>query len=1079
MRPTRLIAAIAIMVSGAVPAPAQEQTKTLFTEGFEKPDGTGTLPLGWTHFTALRTVSLSTEQVYEGKHSLQLVDEDAKLAVGLRSPHFAVTPGQHCWVSWWYYGSKGNNQSLYLEFWTADGKRPAETLRSWPCRGAEQWTRGVARAKVPPAAATVTVHLNSYSTNVAAGYFDDLELGTGAKSMYDRTPKPPAEVSHPCGLYKPADVDRAKRNAEKHEWAKQVVAGFESAARFWVECPEDKLSYWIPALTPFRVVDCPKCGAGWRFAWEGGGYDQLKCRGCGFTWPDPACTEEKTQTFLDPVGEEQAVPHYEGKPSTVYGAAQTPGYRLSGRLRYHRINTLGSLGAVGKAYAFNGDKRYADTVRRVLLRLAEVYPHYLAHDWNRIYDDYSNLQSGKFSGWKLHDAGVFIQLATAYDLTYNSGVYSDADKVRIEEGCFREFARLMTATSPRGCCVNDGPTAMAAGALTGLMLGDHNALAWAVEPPDGFLGFLEDYFLRNGHWYEASPSYEGMTLGSLYVTPEALRGYSDPPAYQKPDRYDNLDLFTHPLLKKILVASAYERMPDGCLPATNDSTFGATYPRTRAEQNYFWYPTERNLQLMAWAFGGEVGDEGGEYTLFRRDPELDFSNVRPLNPSGASVVRPDVGWAILRSGDSANDADGRRPSAALMLDYGPFGSGHGHPDRLNLSYYDFGKELVTDLGYLSWGHPFHPWLRSTASHNQVIVDGKPQAQAAGELEAFWGQGNVQAVIASAPAVYAGTVETYRRNLVFVDHGAGQRYVVDLFEVRGGKDHQYAFHADGETFRPPPLSYGDAQPSTLGDESTGYTCLKGLKQAPAPTAFVCDWISDDKQSLGTRLHVLGDPNTQLFHGTAPGLRNHSDPFGKRDLHCVYLRRPGPENAFLAVIEAFKGEPAITRVKQLAAESAAGHVCAVEVRLADRVDLVLLAGEQVADGALTLPEYPALRFTGRMAFVSLKQGAPVALWMLRGQSLAFGEVSLTGVPGYKGRIVARNEAAGTITVDADLPEGAAWAGQQLLVGGYSDGAYAMESVRRDGGKTVVRLAGEPVLHFKEGDPFSVVSAVRLTR
>ena len=154
-------------------------------------------------------------------------------------------------------------------------------------------------------------------------------------------------------------------------------------------------------------------------------------------------------------------------------------------------------------------------------------------------------------------------------------------------------------------------------------------------------------------------------------------------------------------------------------------------------------------------------------------------------------------------------------------------------------------------------------------------------------------------------------------------------------------------------------------------------------------------------------------------------------------------------------------------------------AVEVRFADRVDLVLLAGEQVADGALTLPEYPALRFTGRMAFVSLKQGAPVALWMLRGQSLAFGEVSLTGVPGYKGRIVARNEAAGTITVDADLPEGAAWAGQQLLVGGYSDGAYAMESVRRDGGKTVVRLAGEPVLHFKEGDPFSVVSAVRLTR
>jgi len=361
----------------------------------------------------------------------------------------------------------------------------------------------------------------------------------------------------------------------------------------------------------------------------------------------------------------------------------------------------------------------------------------------------------------------------------------------------------------------------------------------------------------------------------------------------------------------------------------------------------------------------------------------------------------------------------------------------------------------------------------------VIVDGKPQAHVAGELEAFWGQGNVQAAIASAPAVYAGTVETYRRSLAFVDHGPGKRYVVDLFEVSGGKDHQYAFHADGETFHPPVLDYKDADTNALGDESTGYTWLKGLKQAAAPDAFVCDWVSDDKQNLGTRLHVLSQPNTQLFHGTAPGLRDHSSPFGKRDLHCIYVRRPGPENRFLSVIEAFKGEPTIAQVKQLAAKTAAGQVRAVEVRFADRVDLVLLAGEQAAGSAITLPEYPALRFTGRMAFVSLKQGAPVQVWMLGGQSLTYGEVTLTGAPGYRGKIIGKDEAASTITVDADLPAGAGWAGQQLLVGGYADGAYAMESVRKDDGKTVVRLAGEPVLHFKEGDPFRIVSAASLAR
>lgn len=1061
-----LASGCAARVRRATPPPASAvprvKREVLFAEDFERPDASGTLPKGWVPYSDAGAVGLSTEQAHSGRHSLKLVDDDPANAVGLRTAHVKAPDSEYCWVSWWHHGEKGTSQSMYLEFWTADGKRPQALVRSWGARGQGKWTHFVRRARIPSGAATVTLLAYSWSKGRSEGYYDDIQFGT-SETFYDRTPQPPAAVTHPCGLYKQADVERAKRNIEKHEWARNVFEGLKRSAKFWMDCPDDKLPYWIPDLTPFRVVDCPKCGAGWRFAWTPVGYEQIKCRNCGFTWPHPDYPEEDVQTFPDPIGGQQKIPYHKGKPSTVYGSAKSRIFRLSGRLRYHRVGRLASLGNVGKVYALTGDVEYARTVRKVLLRLAEVYPHYMPHDWRRVFEDYSNLQSGKLSGWKLHDANTFIELATAYDLTYGSGVYSREDKVKIEEGCFREFARLMTETSPRGCCINDGPFAMGAGALAGLVLGDHKVIAWAIEPPDGFIGFLRDYFLRDGHWYEASPSYEGMSLGRLYVAPEALRGYSDPPSYTAADRYDKLDLFEHPLMKKILVAGAAERMPDGNLPPTNDSTFGARYPRRRAEANCFWYPTERNTRLMAWAFGGKAAESGDEYSLFRRDPDLDFSKVEPLAPSSRSVVSPGAGYAILRTGDGPADA-------ALVLDYGPHGSGHGHPDRLNILYYDFGKELVTDLGYLGAGHPNHPWIRSTASHNQVIVDGKPQARHGGELEAFCGTGSVQAVIASAPTAYKGIVETYRRYVLLADHGPGKRYVVDLFEVKGGTDHQYAFHADGSQFAPPDLEFEAADAKTLGQPATGYRWLQEVKQAEAPGPFVCQWLSDEKAGLGVRLHMMGAPRTRLYCAKANGLRNRKTPFAKVDMFQVYVQRPGPANMFLSVIQAFKGASGL-EARELTAKAERGQARAVEVKVGGLTDIVVIADEEAAAGTIAIAEHPAVRFSGRMGHVSLKGKAVAGLWMLGGRSIRYGDTRLAGTPKHEGRIVAVDHESCSVTVDCALEPGTAWAGQHLLVRGRSDGAYRIAEVGRPRGKTVIRLAGEPILTLKPGDRFAI--------
>ncbi len=1070
LRPTVL--GVFMAAVHCVPCRGNPAAPPRFAEGFERPDPTGRLPLGWTHFSGVRTVELSTERVAVGRYSLKVIDEDPVNAVGLRSPHIAVPPNQTVWVSWQYYGEPGNSQSIYIEFWTADGKRPKPRAKSWFCRGTGSWVKGLGRVRPPPGTASITVHANSFSTNVATGYFDNIEFGVGPRSTYDRSPRPPARVRHPCGLYKPADIARAKRNVTLHPWARNVLDRFRSSSAFWLNCPDEKLAYWIPDLTPFRVVDCPKCGAGWRFAWTNLSYERIRCRKCDFIWPDPAYPEEDVQTFLDPLGKDQSIPYYKGDPSPVYGSAKSSVYRLSGRLRYHRIGRLGSLGSLGKVYALTGEREYAAKVRRVLLRLAEVYPRYLPHDWGRIYDHYGNLQSGKLSGWKLHDASVFIQLALAYDLTSNSDVYSTEDRVRIEEGCFREFLRLMTATSPKGQCINDGPTAMAAGALAGLLLADHRAIAWAIEPPDGFIGFLEKYFLRDGHWYEASPSYESMSLGRLYVTPEALRGYSDPPSYDGADRYDKLDLFTHPLLKKILVAASRVRMPDGHLPATNDSVLGAGYPRSRAEQNNHWYPSEGSLELTAWAFGGKDADSGDEYSLFRRDPDLDLSSIEPAAPSASSLVRPGAGWAILRSGDGRDDA-------ALFLDYGPHGSGHGHPDRLNIIYYDFGRELVTDLGYLGAGHPLHPWIRSTASHNQVIVDGKPQGRKAGELLAFCGRGSVQAAIAAAPAVYPGLVDIYERSLLFVNRGPGRRYVIDRFVVRGGADHQYAFHADCEVFTAPGVTFEKMDKNALGEGSTGYKWLRTAEKANVADTFSCEWGDGSPSGLRTRLTVLGRPGSVLVHARAPGLRNRSDPFGDRDLQRIFVRRPGPENEFVSIIQGYQGRPLVEKASALSVRTDSGRAGGVAVQRASGTDLALFADEAAAGAGVAVAEFPGLEFRGRLGFVGMEAGKVTHLWLLGGSTLIYGDLEIRGAAPVRGKIAAVHPREFSIAVDRAISPGRGWAGTYLTIDGKSDGAYRIDRVTNVKGGARIRLADEPILNIAEGDAFTLFPSISLRR
>lgn len=1058
MKGLRLVAFI--VAASAFTAGAQAQpgpmVKVLLEEGFEDAEA-GALPEGWSvDFGRAEDLVVSEAAAREGTRSLRLVDASEETATGLRSPKVPVEPDEVYSVSGWWLGEEGRSASIYLEFWGADGKRLQDHVHSFGCVGTGRWSKGGGSAISPEGAVAATVLLYSWSGGVTEGHFDEISLGVGSPALFDRAPRPPAEVEHPVGLYSSADIERAKGNIERHEWARREFEAIRSRSEWWMNLPDDQIAEWIPEGTPFRVCDCPNCGAAWGVGpWTFLPDGRVRCKRCETIYPNEQYPETGVEEHINPLGERERI--------TSYVDAGGKRYRLEGLRRYGRINKLGQLGWLGRAHALTGEVAYAEKVRKVLLRLAEVYPAYIAHDWTRIFRDYNNLQSGKLSGWKLHDATTFIELCLAYDLTMGSGVYSDEDRSLIEEGAFREAGRLLTTTSPRGCCVNDGPFLMAAGGYIGKLLGEHDYVAWAIEPPHGFFGFIEENFWRDGHWEDGSPSYEGMALSKFYVLPEIMHGYSDPASYEGADRYDDLDMLANPLMRKVLIAGMHVTAPDGYQPAVNDSTFGARHASRHAEENYAWFPGERNLRLMAHAYRGNAADTGSEYSLFRRDPELSFEGVEPLDPATESLVRPGLGWAILRAGEGPEQV-------MTLLDFGPV-RGHSHPDKLNFAFWAHGRELVTDLGYLGARHHFQPWLRATAAHNELLIDGDAQRMVAGELLSFAPGEFAQSIRAEAPETFE-QAERYERTLTMVAPPGGPAYLVDVFDVTGGERHLMAFHGDGESFASE-LRFSPDDGEFITPKAESGEWIRSQERATPGGPFTADWRIEPENRLGVRLTVLDDADA-VWHITAPGLRDRSNTWGDRTFHGLLWEQAGPTSRFVSVIEAVDDSPRLGGIERVATtgEATAG----VRIQRDGATDYVFVSDDAAP---VTCEAAGGLQFSARQAVVSFHDDEPVFARLVDGTSLALGELSLTCDGPMSGTIAAFDDAADTITTAAALPEGEAQRGQQLLVAGRVDGAYAIDRVERTAAGSVVHLADEPIMRVEVGDAFTIPTVVEVAK
>jgi len=316
---------------------------------------------------------------------------------------------------------------------------------------------------------------------------------------------------------------------------------------------------------------------------------------------------------------------------------------------------------------------------------------------------------------------------------------------------------------------------------------DEDLAKRAIEGPTGLLEHLLRGFGRDGMWYEGENYH-------LF----ALRGLLTGAGWA---RLAGVDIVAEPQLaarvRAALLAPARTALPDFTFPARKDSRFGVSL----AQPAY----------LELWEIGlarlgkRETGNGKGEleswlaavYQAPAPRPELfeSYLHDAPLPRVPFPVSRRTLSWWSLLEMAPALPADAPpwSPGSLLLesqglavlrtaggdryasLECGPYGGGHGHPDRLHLTLHADGVHWLADPGTGSYVSRDLFWYRATLAHNAPRLDGASQSPGGAVCEAFDTVGEWTWV--------RGRYEEIARTLV-----SGPGYLLDVVDLASRTEH---------------------------------------------------------------------------------------------------------------------------------------------------------------------------------------------------------------------------------------------------------------------------------------------------
>lgn len=751
----------------------------------------------------------------------------------------------------------------------------------------------------------------------------------------------------------------AQANAQRYDWARKQVEEAVAAADPWLKTSDDDLWRLVvpPKLKRSIMVNinrgCPNCGMGiygergphpypW-ISWVEGRPWKLQCPNCKELFPKndfgafyESGLDPKTDLF-DPARADRKllfnVEHPDPKdPQHLYAVDDGNGWqRFPGGLKerdwyigYHAYfgrsgRMAAAIRSLAAAYALTGRPIYAHKATILLDRLADVFPDYDGKQqqfFNNVWGEYSDGLLGP-NYW---DGGMWAQRALDYDMVREgigqmpetlvflgekAGHFkvplpkTNIDDIRrnieqriLVDGGRRRERIWMNGTITEMCRLKVELVLRGRDSLKDLV----SRYMPAIVPPEHLNG--------DGSGNERSTGYDAGAFGQYCSLVEDLASMDKDVARAALESYPNL-------------RAAFDFWADiWCLekyiPQIGDvGEPGATSgPRGSAGAYLVLFDltgSARYAQVAMRIAGGDASKL--PRSIFVAEPEgLVQRAIEADKTAGAwhtpSLVKRDYQLGILRSGRGDSEQN-------LWLFYSPKGgtSSHSHFDALNMGLFAFGLPLICEQGYPLYTGDWPArwaWTSNTRSHATVSVDSRCQRHSdGGKLLAFSGDSGVQIISAEAPAAYED-VSTYRRTVVAVELDANRVCYLDVFRVRGGREHTYNL----------PLFYGDLRVPGFsmaphGDLHGGYVTQVRASPAESPWHAEADLCEEFKGPVRAHMRIHGPAaEMTVLTGQGEARWGKDDP---RRLPYLFLRRQTDgselESCFALLYEPYRDTPFI--------------------------------------------------------------------------------------------------------------------------------------------------------------------------
>jgi len=809
----------------------------------------------------------------------------------------------------------------------------------------------------------------------------------------------------------------------------------------------------VPDRNGIRFCDCPNCDQGvqaGQLVWNGiEDPDGVHCKFCGHEYPSEKYPMDKVLEFKNRRGEEVEWRYWEGPDGD-------PHY-FTARARFDRKSYVGSLvQQMADCYLATGEDKYADAGAELLYHISQRYAGWCFVKDRAVGKDGPmpdaeppyQYWGGIWSRWFYGDAPPHV--AYAYDRLYESGAFerlSEKKGVDVKEVIEEDMlhASIEFLRTYKEYYSNMSPGLYRSLIVYGRILNEPDYVHDGINRA---LGLLRNQFFFDGVWKEGSICYHYMTTGGLGSVFRVAKGYSDPPGYTWPEdgtRFDDLDM-------------------EGDLPFVNkaiNSVRALVFPNRRIVPTHdAWakssrQPTDKNVPVL-------------------------LAGVRH-----ARLARKEL------------------PSAMQAHLHFSGGHGHQHADNLNIILWAKGRELLCDVGYTH--SAWRAWTTRTPAHNTVTINEQDQntGGVGGNLTLYSPlSDDLQVVEAQALVAYPDLATEYRRRLVIVGVSDADAYVLDIFRVAGGKQHDWVLHGSANYDQTAALSLPaepvegtllgpDAEfrlPKSESDRgefpegrSPAYAFIRDLQKAESSD----DWsvTFDFTQDSDTHLHtaVLGQPDTTVYQVMSPSIRRADENDAELDKYWmpgVVVRRTTTDAAltsvYVAVHEPYMEQRFVHSVESLLAPSpddvhspialAITHEAGTDYILSSPIE----GGQQVSLNV----NGKTLACNGRLGLIRVRDGAPVAAYLTDGTLLQYGDFviesdreAIAGVITGVERDDATNKYA--FVVDQELLPEDALAGCFVIVT-HGDGTthgYEIAGSERRADANLLHLTDDPGFKINE--------------